>query len=181
MPHPNWGNNAEDFGVPGWLYDPAQVNSDWKLPDIETGALWPYIKNHGMYRCPFDPPPWMWPIQQISSYCMNGAFVRYGRKINDRRVMYKINRFKSDAVVFWEVDESLTTAKGGFWNDGSNYPGEGITRRHGKGTTGATWSCIDGRAEWITFQEYDQQQNRGPSRLWCAPDHEFGGRKNAGS
>lgn len=58
------------------------------------------------------------------------------------------------------------------WNDGSSFPSEGLTRRHGKG---ATLGFIDGHTEWWTQQRYyDVELLRTPGPLWCAPDTKDG-------
>lgn len=164
MPYPNWGNRVESG--PGWLYTPPNGGlgglSDEELADLpETGSLWPYMESKEIYRCPEDEPPWTkGPAQKIGSYVMNGAVSGFTWK----NPGFRIAQFRSDSIILWEVDDQKG---GGFWNDGSSYPWEGITERHGDG---ATVGVIDGHVEHIKHEEYYEEEENEPGRLWCAPD-----------
>jgi prepilin-type N-terminal cleavage/methylation domain-containing protein len=165
--------------APGWLY--------WALKGktldqhVENGVLWKYIRNRKIYRCPFDPPPYLHGgPQTLTSYCMNRAVLGIDPFTNNftYRPSWKINQFRPDDILFWESDERLA-----IWNDGCNNPGEGITARHGSiklagGTTSGTYSkaagaivgCISGNAEWITVGDFYKDAN-GPDggRVRCGP------------
>ena len=90
--------------------------------------------------------------------------------IRDR--FYKVHRFDPTAIVIWELDE---TYHGGanIYNDASNYPFEGITRRHSgrtkKNYCDAIISSADGSVDVISTDDYNIEVNRNPSRLWCTP------------
>jgi prepilin-type N-terminal cleavage/methylation domain-containing protein len=171
MPYPNWGNRLEagySKNGMGWLYTPPinNLTDDQLAEHMETGALWPYINKREVYRCPLDLPPHdRGPSQKIASYVMNGAVCSYSNKVKP----FRLEAFRiSDAIILWEVDE---TRGGGYWNDGSSYPHEGITGRHGER---ATVGIIDGSVEPITQTDYYEEANRRPGRLWCAPDSSDG-------
>ena len=121
--------------------------------------------NEEAYRCPGDYAPYgRGPIHEITSYQMNRCVV--GGK--DMFPAYRSYEFRTDAFLFWEVDE---TRGGGWWNDGTNMPAEGITRRHGDG---ATISCFGGSAIPISREEYERELDIRPGRLFCTPDEPDG-------
>jgi prepilin-type N-terminal cleavage/methylation domain-containing protein len=171
------GKTGEAF--PGWLYQ----YPDKSLEDhLRKGVLWKYLNNAKIYRCPFDPPPYMLgPVQNLTSYCMNAAMKNDG----NGGWSYKLSQFKSTDILFWETDETGTSAAG-YWNDGNNNPNEGITARHGGGqgrtiingksnpAAGAIVGCIDGHAEWITVSDFSREAMRAtppPSRVKCGPKY----------
>ncbi len=162
MPYSNWGpSNYPDGYDTGWLYS-GSISADPEL--VETGAIWRYHESREIYRCPLDDPPWdRGPAQELTSYMMNGAVNGYSR-----RVPFRLSQLPGNGIVLWETDED---SGGGFWNDGANFPNEGITRRH---FDGATVGRVDGGTEWITFKEYDEIEQERPGRLWFNPRSEDG-------
>jgi len=167
-----------DWTAPGWLYW-AQKGKD-REEHVENGVLWKYIRNRKIYRCPFDPPPYLWGgPQNLSSYSMNRAMMGLapGTDTMVYKPSYKINRFKPDDILFWESDEYLS-----IWNDGCNTPDEGITARHGSvkqksNETAHVWSkaagaivgCVGGNAEWITVFEFYKDAAFDGRRVRCGP------------
>ncbi|MFP4105566.1 MAG: type II secretion system protein [Phycisphaerae bacterium] len=159
-------NNGDAFEMPGWLYQYHSDDPGKEEIELEEGLLWMYIGEKRGYRCPADKSPYnMGPIHKISSYLMNRAYNGGGKSVWPA---YKAHRFKPDAVVFWEVNEYKS---GGYWNDGTNTPGQGITRRHG---SGATLSTVGGEAVWVSFAEYEQMLETRPGPLYCVPDEPDG-------
>lgn len=152
----NWKNT---YNAAGWLYE-YPINP---VPEeVETGSLWPYIRSRESYRCPrHDPPYNRGNAEKLTSYLMNGAVSRYANAA--QMVPYKIHQMPSDAICFWEVDE---TQAGDYWNDGSNIPSQPVTRRHDEG---GTVVCFDGHVEWIARTAFDVERTKYPGRLWCAP------------
>jgi len=148
-------NNA-----PGWLYKPPRPNPVTEQ-HLRLNQLWPYIRNAKTWRCPAEEKPWnLGPTNAITSYMMNGAVNSYG----GQPYPHKQYAFDGDAICIWECDEANIGAN---YNDGSSYPWENLTKRH---QTGATVACFGGRADWITYEEYQQEvDNRNKSRLWCQP------------
>ncbi len=174
-PFPNWGGGRHQAG---WAYDLPKDADDIKdfegqeLTDLaKTGQLWTYVGELGVYHCPDDPGPWekKKPSRWISSYSMNGAVSGYGNhKSNKKEILrvYRSSDFDTDDICIWEVDE-----ESGWWNDCANFPREGITKRH---RTGATVGTFGGAAEWITYDEFYEQEDREPGRLWCNPGSDSG-------
>jgi prepilin-type N-terminal cleavage/methylation domain-containing protein len=173
-PLPNWdaGSAAGD----GWLYrvpDGASGLAGMKQDSLRelmtTGQLWPYVRAKEAYHCPEYSRQPAQPdaiVQQISSYIMNGAVCNY--QFNSLSII--LDRFRSQAIVLWEADE---TQGGGYWNDGSNRPDEGITSRH---RDGGVVACFDGHSEWMSHDKYYHSEiNNHPGRLWCSPMSSTGG------
>jgi prepilin-type N-terminal cleavage/methylation domain-containing protein len=175
LPFCNWlsmedGAGDPYFGTPGWLYRYGATGNPFDAANQlektrESGALWPYLKTHELYRCPveldtgFDPAK---TSKVLASFLMNGALCAFGTDPGLR-----VSSFKGDAVLIWEVDERF-----GWWNDGSGFPTEGITMRHNKG---GTIACIDGHAEWMSRKDWrkeaEQPNTNGfRSRVWCDPN-----------
>jgi len=148
-------------------------------------------KAAAVFRCPTDFPPYNLPIdgqsnggtRRMSSYVMNGAAVSYGAHPTQAYKIYQL-RFAGDGIAIWEGDEkpyadgiSSSTSIGGFWNDLGNFPWEGVSGRH---AIGASVSCYDGHAEWLSFHDFYAMGGYQvgstwirpvplPNRLWCAP------------
>lgn len=162
-------------GQPGWLYSnggvPQPLSDEHPPLDPKYyagGAIWPYLKSPQIYFCPLDKPTSAQLAQRnqkLSSYCMNGAVNFYSGNLESARLAL----FPGNAICLWEQDEGGN----GFWfNDSSNQPDEGISKRH-KG--GAVVGCFDGHAEWMTWSQYDTERNRKPGRFWCNPSSSSGG------
>jgi prepilin-type N-terminal cleavage/methylation domain-containing protein len=171
VPFTNWRSKetgtAKHPYQPGWLYKwaafPAQqqlvMNSE---EGIKTGLLFAYLKTTRVFRCPTDTPPYPADsTRNLTSYLMNGEV-----SSNDNAAVpasHKFSKFKARAVIFMETRED-----NGFWNDGSNYAGEGIPNRHGKAGSVGTAS---GTVEWIRQDivvKASQSANK-PNRFFCDP------------
>jgi prepilin-type N-terminal cleavage/methylation domain-containing protein len=149
------------FEQPGWLYQYDHSDPDKSDVRVEDGLLWPFIEARAGYRCPQDAPPFSrGPIHEISSYLMNRAVVGGSKSYFPA---LRIGRFRPDAILLWEVDEKRG---GGWWNDGTNNPGQGITQRHGQY---ATVSCFGGYTEAMSYDAYWDEADRRPGRLRCVP------------
>lgn len=170
VPDPNWQPSPPQ--VRGWLYYGDPANPIVRGIGPSTGILWNYLGGErsvahpgiaSVYRCPDhhgDPFP---GTSALTSYLMNGAARRFGRQ----DPTYRIDEFMPGSILFWETDEAGGRNTGAPWNDGSSFPTEGLTRRHGPG---ATVAQPDGACVWISNAEYDHELNRRPGRLWCAPN-----------
>jgi prepilin-type N-terminal cleavage/methylation domain-containing protein len=180
VPNPNWGPDSS-----GWLYIRGRMDSP---AFVEQGELWPYVGVRRTYRCPKDPQP---PgnarnipnrprnSRMITSYCMNGSVVAYGKNASSgplTRRTFLIEEFKANDVLFWEPDE---TKEGGWWWDGSNFPWEGISTRH---LDRASAGNFDGSAqgmgldEWYAMARQDPRRRVPPfrNRLYNVPNSRTG-------
>ncbi|MCG3125282.1 MAG: hypothetical protein CHACPFDD_00099 [Phycisphaerae bacterium] len=152
MPMPNWASQDPALG---WLYQGPIRPKKFEPWHRETGSIWRYLTEAGVYHCPKHDPPHE-KSAKVTSYLMNGAIAGYGRE----RWSFQVPKFRVEALVFWEAEETG-------WNDGSSYPTEGLTKRHGKG---ATVVGIDGHTEWMTHDQYLQEMQKPiAGKLWCNP------------
>lgn len=167
-----------------WLYSGTVVSVVNNKLGSSTGSIWPYMGGdidqanatlQKIYRCPSHKPPFKHVNQStdnITSYLMNGAVVGFGKS----KVAYQLNRFRPDAWWFWETDEFLSG-----WNDGSSFPDEGLSKRHGQSrrdtagpnsrydNSGATVARFDGSCAWTSRILYDEELLKRPGKLWCFP------------
>jgi prepilin-type N-terminal cleavage/methylation domain-containing protein len=174
LPYPNWAGSATDTGPYryGWLFA-SPCTSNTPLPtEMESGSIYPYVKNHEIYHCPLYDPAFSFGTESITSFLMNGSVCGFGAIGNPNRgPSFKIGRFSPQDILFWEAEEYGHT--GAVWNDGSSYPNEeGLTTRH---QLGAGVGCMDGHVEWMLFGDFTKEQNAtGRSRLWCNPNSSNG-------
>lgn len=175
LPFDNWDGGSAAYWPgtsvlwAGWLYtgtlSTSATNQSVNLATLQTGALWPYVNSAKLYKCPTDviPAGVYEPTHYISTYSVNGAVSQFNGA-GSGAIPSKLTMFNSAApYMMWEVDE---TQGGGFWNDGANYPYEGLTKRHGGG---AYVTCLDASAAWVLQKDYVAETNRSPGRLWCNP------------
>jgi prepilin-type N-terminal cleavage/methylation domain-containing protein len=174
LPPPNWDNGgfagAQGTNT-GWLYaiNLHAVDNAYKF-DITTGLLWETLKTPKVYLCPMDNPSL--PVfslvdqvvetrpQQISSYAMNGGTVDYMAMIYPP---CKLAELSPLACAFWETDEHEPQ----FFNDGANYPSEGVSGRH---LAGGIQALFDSSVSYVkTNLWYQDVYSQSKNRLWCYP------------
>src|SRR5688572_5861073 len=83
LPHCNWLGQEITARVPGWLYDgasPAGPGGFKTETNLKTGALWRYIRNAKLYKCPLDNVPVRAGevVRTITSYGFNGSINGFG-------------------------------------------------------------------------------------------------------
>lgn len=165
LPWPN-SETADVPGRAGWLYTLSEsvvVQPPGQRFKVETGLFWPTLKNPKMYFCPKDGPNvqgFNARRQQISSYVMNGAVIGY---TNFFYPALKLGEMPVDGVAFWEADEKHPE----YFNDGLNYPNEGVSKRHNQG---AIYGAFDGSVGFIKLIQWNIEAN-SPNKngLWCYP------------
>jgi prepilin-type N-terminal cleavage/methylation domain-containing protein len=195
LPHSNWLSFDNGQGTPGWLYDGTvpMANNYRTEASVKRGAIFKYLKTAKVFRCPFDAPPYehatvpdppVARVHPITSYGMNGTTNNFGRAWGGKTwVFTKVNQYKPDDIIIWELDEYFTRYN--IWNDGSNYPREGITARHGTGKAkrdintaagqsesraGAIVGTAGWNVEWITVKAYTEERRKpGRDRLQNVP------------
>ncbi len=197
MPWPNYyDSNLNPQNQPGWLYEPL---AGGRIPDptqapyrdnlnlaYEGGVLWQYLKNDKVYQCPVDvsvnwnKPNWANRPNKLSSYTWNGCLVNNGETAYPQ-YSYKINNFPALAYLAWEPDDNqVPPPPWNVYNDGANNPSttpvgkEGVSRLHIKG---AVVLGLDGRAEFMTLEQYwiqaDRRKDRG-GLIFIAPKYPSG-------
>ena len=165
MPWSNWADGDGPDRL-GWLY---KSSGSVELPppgqsafNVETGLFWQTLHNPKLYFCPRDGPSvphFQERIQQISSYAMNGAVNGY----TNMNPCVKLGEMSPSSVVFWETDERWPL----FFNDGANYPREGVSQRHGEG---GIYAAADSSVGFIKFEAwYLEVESTSRNRFWCNP------------
>ena len=155
LPYPNW--NITPAWMPGWAYSGA-LTGDPTI-DLPGGALWRYVRNINVYRCPMDKPPYSSNGTKVTSYIMSGAVCGFNVTVHS----YSLSEFRADDVIFWEATPGAISSSG----DLGSHPSEGMSSRHGDG---AHVACIDGHAERIPLTVYNALcADGGRNRLWCKP------------
>ena len=165
LPWPNWlsgDTGINGIAKPGWLYTIATNATGTARFKANTGLFWSTLKDQKLYMCPMDNtnlPLFTLRGQQISSYAMNGAVTGY----NGTNLPVKLGSMAGNAVAFWETDEMDPT----YFNDGANYPREGVSARH---LQGAINGIFDGSVGFIKFDTwYDEVDQTNKNQLWCYP------------
>ncbi|HEY4414859.1 MAG TPA: type II secretion system protein [Verrucomicrobiae bacterium] len=162
MPWPNWDNG--DSARPGWLYAADLKTVPPKEFKVETGLFWSLLHDPKLYLCPIDDPAspaFGQRPQQISSYGMNGAVVGYVRSLP---TTVKLATLRPEDCVFWETDESHPE----YFNDGANYPVEGVSGRHSEGGVEATFG---GSVDYVKLKQWSEDvKDSNRNRLWCYPN-----------
>jgi len=164
-PYPNWNGAGESRWAPGWAYDRTKAfNGD--LDNLTYGALWPFIKDFSVYRCPTDPreklPADACAALKLSDYVMNGAVIGYNGNLAFRS--YPLSMFMRSDVLFWEGAADRFAAG----NDCSQFPAEGMEFRH---RGGGMVACVDAHGEWMSSSDYYRLagSSSGRNRFWCEP------------
>ena len=179
LPPPNWDNGG--FAGPqgintGWLYKPNLTATGTNRFHLETGLFWPVLQQAKIYVCPSDDlQMWHWSShdgvteqrnQQLSSYAMNGAVIGFNAMIYPP---VKLAMMRPTDCAFWETDETEPH----FFNDGANYPPEGVSGRHSQGGIQA---AFDGAANYVRLVDwYNDVADTNKNRLWCYPNSPDGG------
>ena len=177
LPAPNWDDGASGSHK-GWLYELDSTASGPDRFKVNTGQLWPTLRNPKMYFCPMDKNPGearpsastgndsMQRPQQISSYAMNGAVIGYDFEIDPP---VKLSAMHPTDCAFWETDETDPHN----FNDGANWPGEGVSARHNQG---AIQAAFDTSVSYVLLKDwYNDVDDPGKNRLWCYPGSDDGG------
>ena len=139
MPLPAAGGSISTYNT----FYPQQVQS------FQKAQLYRYIATEKLLRCPAEMlnSQFFMRQQYLSSYIWNGGVVRYQN--NTPTLKLGAPELKGNYILMWENDESKTQT--GQWNDFSNYPDEGISRRHGDGAMVAT---LDGGAQRMDVHDF---------------------------
>jgi prepilin-type N-terminal cleavage/methylation domain-containing protein len=185
MPYPNWGT-----AYAGWCYGAnitlggggtlVAYNAIYptQLRYMQTSQLWPYLKSPKIYMCPSDIVNSLFYTRAIyvTSYVWNGAICGGDAEMNGSSYKITDPRIKANSIVQWETDEKTPF----YFNDGSSFPDEGISTRHGKGATVGLVSGGTQRiryADWYKTTMAGPQGSRGgtippqylPNTLWYSP------------
>jgi hypothetical protein len=164
LPAPNWDNGIG--AMPGWLYKPDENSPVF---NVKTGLLWPTLLHSNMYFCPMDGPNvpgFSDRPQQLSSYAMNGAVIGFNF---DRYPPERLSAMQPTDCAFWETDEKHPE----YFNDGANWPAEGVSGRH---QNGGIQAAFGGAVDYVRLDQwYADAASTNKNRLWCYPGSPDGG------
>jgi prepilin-type N-terminal cleavage/methylation domain-containing protein len=181
----NWGLVALGPTYrPGWLYTPfaagypPQWNTFASLDKVyESGLLFNYARNIGVYWCPMQNTnqgtAWynntLLPqrFNTLSTYVMNGSTCGFHQVNANTSLSYKINNsaFKITSILMWEPDDSA----GNVYNDGSSIPkvGEGPSKRH---VNGCVVLRMGASTDFVKYEDlYGLMTSKGPNDIWYSP------------
>jgi prepilin-type N-terminal cleavage/methylation domain-containing protein len=158
IPQPGWLTTVQNWAAgpniplaPGGSGDMNTYNTFYpqQVQSFKKGQLYRYAPNEKILRCPADilNAQFFARQQYLTSYIWNGGVVRYGHSGTTMKI--SAPELKGSYVLLWENDEANT--KSGQWNDFSNFPDEGISRRHGDG---AMVACLDGTALRMDMHDF---------------------------
>jgi hypothetical protein len=98
--------------------------------------------------------------QRLSSYAMNGGVIGYSKR---EYPPAKLAMMQPTDCAFWETDESEPY----FFNDGANFPPEGVSGRH---LQGGIQAAFDGSVNYVRLVRwYEEVTETNRNRLWCYP------------
>jgi prepilin-type N-terminal cleavage/methylation domain-containing protein len=174
LPPPNWDNGgfngANGNGTfAGWLYKPDLTATGTDRFKLKTGLFWDTLRSPEIYLCPMDKPEsskFGERPQQISTYAMNGAVIGFMSMIYPP---VKLSMMRPTDCAFWETDETHPD----YFNDGANYPGEGVSGRHHQGGIQA---AFDSSVNYVRMVDWSNDvADKNKNRLWCYPMTSDGG------
>jgi prepilin-type N-terminal cleavage/methylation domain-containing protein len=161
-PWPNWlkGDSATRRG---WLYTLDTTATGAAQFKEATGLYWETLRTKNVYFCPMDnavSPSFRQRKQQLSSYAMNGAVCGYNLT---NFPTAKLSSLQPSDVAFWETDDKQPR----YFNDGANYPKEGVSARH---LNGAINAVFGGSVSYIRIDTwYLTVADANKNSLWCYP------------
>ena len=168
LPYTSWSSGT--YNQPNWCYTRTinRTNKD----DVALGQLWPYHKSRLLYWCPVENTNTIFfrlREMQVTSYTMNGVASGFGTSPTGVPfVSYKLGRFRSDAMIYWESNENTP----GYYDNAASKPDEGASQRH---NGGIVMGMFGGQTEFIKFAKYAFEAGIGgfpgqkPGRMWCNP------------
>ena len=194
LPQPGWGTSVACWAAgadvpPGNAptFDRYTNAVLQQLASFREGQLYSWLKNERLLRCPADNVINAEVLERniyLSSYVWNAAVIGFPKKsaVGAVSLTFKVSRFRPDAIIQWEADETRPYC----FNDFCNYPDEGVSARH---DNGPTIGRFDGAAERMPFSDFMAHSGAiasdfshagvgwkhcrvpTPNRLWCSPAH----------
>ena len=172
MALPNWAANSTSAAIDPMVLAPgaggtvATYNAYYpqQVKAFRKGQFGSYLQNPAILMCPADIQNVNFYLRQeyITSYVWNGAAVRFeGNTAANDTVRFSDPELLGSRILMWENDETLLPPSyGGQWNDFSNYPDQGISKRHGDGAMIAT---LDGGATRMDMRDFYQLAGTYPT------------------
>lgn len=196
-------NSASVNTIPGWFYNPKDYlpnqgpGATYAGP--EQSAWWPFVgsgalsgyhpapvsgifypsSNWKVYICPLDYSQTHANLKEFEariikfgSYTMNESVINNKRLTANRTL--KSTQIKQDDVLLWESDQTDGGQNnGGFFNDGTSPPSQGLGKNHGG--TGGSVGIVDGSVEFVRYTTFAAEaESTGRNELWWAADTSTG-------
>ena len=130
---PNWDNGGLNGTNTGWLYSLDLAATGTNRFKLTGGLFWETLRTPKVYLCPLDKTDESrfsatdgvveQRPQQIASYSMNGAVIRFNARIYPP---VKLTSLRPDDVAFWEPDEIDPHD----FIDGASTPAWGVGHHH---------------------------------------------------
>jgi len=176
LPLPNWdagGPLSDGNYYAGWLYLVIPAAPAPGRYNVTNGLLWPMLHDLKIYLCPMDNPAALTfgeRPEQISSYAMNGAVTGYSYGYSHPAApSVRLSDFLPTDCSIWETDETHPQ----YFNDGANYPWEGVSARHSQG---GIQGAFDSSVSYVRLDAwYAEEAQTNKNRLWCYPFSADGG------
>ncbi|MFN3650622.1 MAG: DUF1559 domain-containing protein [Armatimonadota bacterium] len=177
LPHAGW-NSGGDVG--GLLIPTTASCMATGATVVWNGQIVPYVKNHGVYKCPSD------PINRAVSYLYNQELSWRAGGGDPRANPTKVPAIPSPAEAFLLVDGGIQPTGPGMYGLAANTPRDQWVRidiqcgdyteprswdrlvdRHRAGRThggGANWLFADGHVKWAKLQTHQLGTGAGDCR-----------------
>jgi prepilin-type N-terminal cleavage/methylation domain-containing protein/prepilin-type processing-associated H-X9-DG protein len=162
----SWGKHAGELA---WI-DVRNFNSPWdsQIQDIKEGALWPYMKNVDMYRCPTGRPGEAVTYSvMFSMNAVNHPWVQGVKGAHVKNRSEIVNPGPAQRLVFIDEGYMTSDAYAVYYHQETWFDSPPV--RHGDG---ATLSFADGHAEhwkWKgtdTIKHARDEERTGPQVGW---------------
>jgi prepilin-type N-terminal cleavage/methylation domain-containing protein len=171
LPPPNWDSGGLNGTNTGWLYAVNLSATGTNRFNLQTGLFWDALRNSKVYLCPLDKTDESLfsamdgvveqRPQQISSYSMNGAVIKFNDRIYPPVKLMAL--LPADAA-FWEPYQGDPHD----FIDGASTPAWGFGDHH---DPVAVEAAFDGSARFIRSADWDQDmRDTQRNRLWCYPN-----------
>jgi prepilin-type N-terminal cleavage/methylation domain-containing protein/prepilin-type processing-associated H-X9-DG protein len=161
--YPDWGSLQSSSN--SWVS--GCPRTDYTSLGIRQGALWPYCKSAGIYRCPSDRTKWPYgnaheprPFNVALSVCLNGGWNEATGYALDPSVVVKSTEIQRPDRVYTFMDEEESSFPGGAffvlgkWQTNFWYMIPGYRDKSG----GANFAFADGGARFKKWKD--------PGRRW---------------
>jgi len=168
-----WGSHGSELA---WIntHDPTNIDYDSQVQGIKTGALWPYLRNEDIYRCPTGRRGQA--LTYSIMFSMNAVCHPEVQGVKGAHVKKRSEIKPAPSLRLVLIDEGFMTADAYAVNYSTERWWDNPPARHGDG---ATLSFADGHVEhwkWTgtdTITRARIKENEAPGGNWV-PETEDG-------
>jgi prepilin-type N-terminal cleavage/methylation domain-containing protein len=189
---PGWLYNPNDY-LPGNGPDGTYVGPEQGVwwATVGTGRLTGYKPNMmdkvffpspawKVYICPLDYSQTKANLTEFAariikfcSYTMNECAIN-NERLTGNKTVKTTQLMEQDDILLWESDQTDGGQNnGGFFNDGTSPPSQGLGRNHGG--DGGSVGIVDGSVDFILYKTFTAEANSsGRNQLWWCTDTSSG-------